>query len=104
ARPPAALARRPEPLLRWPNRRRGLPDRTTPESPPTSACWNSQEQRAHAPAMRPRSRDADPDRLDDISPASRIALDQAAELLGYGDRDPERLEARCEFLRLENGF
>ena len=83
ARPRAAAGRRSEPRLRSPSRRGGRPDRTAPGSPPTSAGrWDLPVARADAPSMRRPSRDADPDRLDDIGPARRVALDQGSELRG----------------------
>src|ERR1043166_4595578 len=56
--------------------------------------------------MLRRSLGADPDRLDDIGPALRVALDQGSKLRGrgMGRRDTQRREARREFGRFEYGF
>src|SRR5215471_14956784 len=52
------------------------------------------------------SRDADPDRLDDLGPPRRVALDQGSELRrrGMGRRDAQRRKARRKLVRVENGF
>jgi hypothetical protein len=107
ARQRAAVGQKPEPRLRSPIRRDVRPRRTTTGSPPTLAGrLDLPAARVDAPSMRRASRDADSHRLDDVGPACRVALDQGSELrgCGIGPCDAQRLKARRELVRLENGF